>query len=210
MAHEKKSPCKELFVIGTNLSTQMEQLFSAELTPDVPIWKAVRVSMSIPLFFAAVKDRGNILVDGGVSWNYPIDLFDYTSFEPADNATLPIEHTKYDDDQIYNKETLGFRVDALDEIKAEKDHWRAPPREIDNFVDYAAALLGFILDSANKAHLHKNDWHRTVFIDSLGVKTTDFNLSDEQVATLVDSGVTCTQDYIKWFENPESGPINRV
>ncbi|HXK08522.1 MAG TPA: patatin-like phospholipase family protein [Vicinamibacteria bacterium] len=35
---------------------------------------AVRISMSIPFFFAAVKDddRHAVFVDGGVSWNYPI------------------------------------------------------------------------------------------------------------------------------------------
>lgn len=201
---------RELTVVGTNLSTQMEQLFSADDSPDVPIWHAVRISMSIPLFFAAVKDHGNVLVDGGVTWNYPIGLFDERPFLDNKKAIKPIKHTKYDDDNVYNKETLGFRVDTLDEIQAEKDSWRTPPREINNFVDYAAALIGFILDTANKAHLHKDDWDRTVFIDSGGVSTTEFSLSDDQVRKLVKSGEDYATKYFKWFENPENAPINRV
>lgn len=203
---------KELYVVGTNLSTQMEQLFCAEYTPDMPVWKAVRISMSIPLFFAAVKENSDILVDGGVTWNYPIDLFDDKMYKPAKKAEGKVTYTKYDEDHIYNKETLGFRVDTLDEIQAEKDSWRAPPRKIENIADYAAALLSFMLDMANKAHLHKNDWDRTVFIDALGVSATDFSLSDAQVAALVESGEKRTETYFEWFEDPNSkpAPLNRV
>ena len=198
-------------MIGTNLSTQMEQVYSAQDTPDVPIWRAVRISMSIPLFFASVEDEGDILVDGGVTWNYPIDLFDDKKFAPAANAAEAVKYpTKYDDSHIYNKETLGFRVDTKDEIKAEKAGWRAPPKSIENFVDYAGALIGFILDMASKAHLHENDWHRTVFIDGMGVGTTDFALSDKQVSDLVQSGKKGATDYFKWFEDQDNKPMNRV
>lgn len=201
---------RQLYVVGTNLSTQMEHVFSAEQTPDVPIWHAVRISMSIPLFFAAIRDRGDVFVDGGVTWNYPIDLFDDKKYEPSENAEGAITYTKYDDNHIYNKETLGFRVDTADEIQAEKDGWRTPPRSIDSFTDYAAALVGFIFDMATSVHLHENDWHRTVFIDSCGVRTTEFELSDDQVEGLVKSGEKHAKDYFKWFDNPESQPINRV
>ena len=65
---------KELTVIGSNISAETPQVFSADTTPDTPILYAVRISMSIPFFFAAVKDddRHAVFVDGGVSWNYPI------------------------------------------------------------------------------------------------------------------------------------------
>ena len=49
--------------------------------------QAVRISMSIPLFFEAVEygtdmanTATNILCDGGVMWNYPINIFDSTLF----------------------------------------------------------------------------------------------------------------------------------
>ena len=38
---------------------------------------AVRISMSLPLFFAAIRDpRGDVFVDGGLLNNFPIKLFD--------------------------------------------------------------------------------------------------------------------------------------
>jgi hypothetical protein len=51
-----------------------------------------------------------------------------------------------------------------------------------------------------------------VAIDAAGVRTTDFDISDEQVKQLVDNGKRFTADYLQWFNNPNSTPppINRV
>ena len=73
-------------------------------------------------------------------------------------------------------------------------------------------LVGFLIDSANKAHLHENDWHRTVFIDAAGVKAADLDLPDEKVRKLVDNGRTFTTRYFNWFEDPAADPppLNKV
>jgi NTE family protein len=214
-AAQPGSKYKELFVVSTNLSMQMPGIYSAESTPDFPIWQAVRISMSIPLFFAAVKQApgGQILVDGGVTWNYPLDLFDDKKYldNPAAGVS-PDYDTVYDTNHVYNKETLGFRVDTADEIKAEKDGWRLPPLEINDFFDYAKALVGYMGDMANKMHLHNNDWQRTIIIDAGGVKTTEFDLSDDKVKMLVQNGQQGADAYFQWFNNPNvsPSPINRV
>jgi NTE family protein len=53
-------------------------------------------------------------------------------------------------------------------------------------------------ESANKKHLHKNDWNRTIFIDTIGVKTTDFNLSKKKINDLIEEGKKGVKDYFKW------------
>lgn len=212
------SKCKELFVVGTNLSQQQPQVYSAETSPDFPVWEAVRISMSIPLFFAAVKlaNGSQVLVDGGVTWNYPLDLFDDKKYLIDPNAGIDPKEmgytTVYDDNHVYNKETIGLRVDTQDEIAAEKNSWHLPPQEIKDFFDYIKALVGFMNDMANKLHLHNNDWHRTIAIDAGGVKTTEFDLSDDKVNMLVNNGNDATREYFAWFNNPEAdpSPINRV
>ena len=206
---------KELFVVGTNLSMQMPAVYSADTTPDFPVWEAVRISMSIPLFFAAIKHApgSQIYVDGGVTWNYPLDLFDDKKYLVNQTAGVtPDYDSVYDSNHIYNKETLGFRVDTADEIKAEKDSWRLPPVEINDFFDYAKALVGYMGDMANKLHLHKNDWHRTVILDAAGVKATQFDLSDDTVKMLVQNGVQGAANYFQWFNDPNATPppINRL
>ncbi len=211
LAEDKPQQFRELYVVGSNLSLQLPQVFSAEKTPTLPIWQAVRISMSIPLFFASVRREEEVYVDGGVTWNYPINLFDDKKYDPAANAAnTPDYDTTASAAHVYNKETLGFRVDTKDEIKAVKESLRTPPKDIDNIFDYVKVLIGFMMESANKAHLHKNDWDRTVFIDAKGVRTTDFDLKDSQVDELVQSGRECAEAYFTWFKGATQEAINRV
>lgn len=206
---------RDLYVVGTDLSAQDCKIYSAESehTPNIPIWEAVRTSMSIPLVFMAMARKGKILVDGGVSYNYPIDIFDDVKYLSKKSAGLKTSYpTKYDKDDRYNKETLGLRVDTQDEIRWETDNWDIPDRKIDGFKDYMGALYGFFSEMANKAHLHKNDWHRTIFIDAKGVKTTDFDLKRKKIEELVQSGRKNTKKYLEWFNNsrPTEKPLNKI
>ena len=205
---------RDLYLVGTNLSLQLPLVLSIEHSPDCPLWFAARISMSIPLFFAAVVDgvEKRIWVDGGVSWNYPLDLFDDMRFKPAAKAAVKPDYTRYDDNHIYNKETLGFRLDTRDQIKAEKVGWNSPPQRIENILDYGRALVGFMNDMANRLHLHKNDWDRTIFVETGSIKTTQFDLSPDEIKMLIDNGSRGVRDYFQWFKDPKSDPppINRI
>jgi len=78
-ATQDNSPFRELFVVGTDLNLHQVRVFSYQTTPDVALADAVRISMSIPLYFGARELDGQIFVDGGVLWNYPIQIFDETT-----------------------------------------------------------------------------------------------------------------------------------
>lgn len=217
-AADNNAGFRELYVVGTNLSTRMEVLFSAENTPDCPLWHAVRASMSIPLFFTAVQDRGNVLVDGGVAWNYPIDLFDDRKYLPKEDHTKVSKDMKkdfglpttYGKEHVYNMQTLGFRITSKDVIDAEIRGWHKPCPPIDSFCEYAEALIEFILEMANRTHLHNNDWHRTVFLDAAGIRATDFDLTEPQIQMLLKNGKDGTTKYFDWFLEKKAEPINRV
>ena len=54
-----------------------------------------------------------IILDGGVTWNYPVDLFDDSAYlAPGDEAFCPaVDYpTKRSETHVYNKQTLGLRV----------------------------------------------------------------------------------------------------
>ncbi len=163
LAEKHPDRYRDLHIVGTNLSMQAEKVFSAERTPDIPVWLATRISMSIPLFFAAVACSDGMFVDGGVTWNYPIDLFDNKRYVSRPEAMRVPEHTVYDEYHVYNKESLGFRLATRDIIKAEKEDLAKSPVEIENIVSYLSVLMGYVLEMANSAHLHKDDWARTIF-----------------------------------------------
>jgi NTE family protein len=192
----------DLYLVGTNLSDQVSEIFSHEHTPDVEIRDATRMSMSIPLFFRCVRygtDR-DIMVDGGVAWNYPLNIFDNKTYLNNPQNGDPVEYNKAEG-YVFNHETLGFRLDTLKEIDLNKSNWANVPKDIDNILNYAMALVGFMHTMANKKHLHKNDWNRTIFIDTLDVNTTDFDLSRSKIDGLIESGKKGVLDYFDWRDN---------
>lgn len=215
----------ELYVIGTNLSTGFSEVFSAERHPDMPVVAAVRISMSIPLFFAAVRhgERDDVYVDGGVQNNYPVKLFDRQRYIDPQEAEASRRTDYYNRENarfllkrpgrspyVYNRQTLGLRLDTAEEIAMFRHH--EPPRgkPIKSFSDYARALLGALLQVQENQHLHSDDWQRTLYINTLDVGATDFHLSDEKKAALLEQGITGAENYFRWFEDPAERPVNRV
>ena len=219
---------KSLYFVGTNLSTSFSEVFSAEHTPRVCIADAVRISMSIPLVFAAERGtRGDVYVDGGVLNNYPIKLFDRdkyligsSNFKKTsyyDTINRQVKRQMKDrsvSEYVYNEETLGFRLDTKEEIAMFRDHAEPTRRTINNFFDYVRAFAYTILEAQQSMHLHSDDWNRTIYIDTLGVNTTDFDLSDANKRALIKSGKTGTAEYFAWYDkdmlgNPVSKPSSK-
>jgi NTE family protein len=81
---------KDLYITGTSLNKQKAVVFSYESYPKMKVKDAVRISVSIPLYFEPVyidslgktfdhprQNQGfDMMVDGGVLENFPIHIFD--------------------------------------------------------------------------------------------------------------------------------------
>lgn len=222
----KNSGRPELHVIGTNLSTGYLEVFSIERHEDMALIDAVRISMSIPLFFASVKygSSENIYVDGGVLQNYPVKLFDrekYIDMTTESEAARSVDYYNRENasfllDQpdrspyVFNKQTLGIRLDTQKEIALFRYGEVGAANKIENFFDYAGALISAVMNAQENQHLHCDDWHRTIYINTLDVKTTDFKIKKEKKIALIDEGIKGTEAYFKWFEDPKENPINRI
>ncbi len=217
---EAKKP--DLYVYGTNLSTHFSEVFSIERTPNMPIVDAVRISMSLPVFFASVRnDRNDVLVDGGVLVNYPVKLFDREKYLDAESLSTHADRIKYTEQNaeflethpgrspyVYNKETLGFRLDSKKEVATFR--YNEPVvNKIDHFFEYAQALIKTILESQSNTHIQSEDWPRTIYIDTMGVSTTEFSLDDNKKKALEESGKNGATEYFKWYDDPANNPINR-
>jgi len=191
----------ELYLVGSNLSRQRREVYSAERrhSPEMAVVDAVRASMSIPLFFASVRNRADdVLVDGGLTWNYPVNLFDDKRYVEEREQGLPIAYAAHER-HVFNAETLGFRLDTTAELQANLSDWNNEPYDIDNIVHYAWALLGFVRAVANKQHLHKNDWARTIFVDvGNEVRFNDFGLTAEQTDFLARRGRDGVRAWARW------------
>jgi NTE family protein len=201
---------KDLYLAVTNLSTGFSEVCSAEHTPRMRVADAARMSMSIPLFFRAIRNtRRDVYVDGGVLRNFPVKLFDrekylerkrkhavVTEYYQDFNEQKPKSSSPY----RYNKETLGFRLDTRQEVAMFRDGAEPPVRDINDFFDYSKALISTLMAVQNDVHLHSDDWQRTVYIDTLGVGTTDFDLDDATKQALMEAGKAGVEAYFDWYD----------
>ena len=167
----------DLHVVATDLSVQMSQVFSAASSPDVAIADAVRMSMSIPLFFAAVTDAGSVYVDGGVVWNYPVEIFDGDEPDMA---------------------TLGLRLVGPPKPPP-------TPAKVGNVPEYVKALYESILEVQSDYYERTAaDVARTIPIDDLGLLATDFTITRAQKLALIAQGSSATRAFLAGATDPAS------
>lgn len=66
---------KKLILSTTCLNTQSICYLSYENYPDLPLCIAIRMSISVPIYFTPVKYKNKIYVDGACIDNFPVHLF---------------------------------------------------------------------------------------------------------------------------------------
>ena len=71
--HQKTK--KNFTIVGTNVSKSRVEYLNHMTRPNMPLWLAIRISTSIPLFYKPVQYDGDTYVDGGLLYNFPIHLY---------------------------------------------------------------------------------------------------------------------------------------
>ena len=157
----------ELVITGTCVNKKNVTYFNHKDYPDLPIRLAVRMSMSIPYIFSAVKFGNDMYVDGGTLNNYPIWYF-----------------------PDYHK-TIGFKL-----IDESENNNNETYNSVNNILDFTELLVDAIYQRMEKLHVKKDYWKRTVAISNLGVKTTEFDISKEKKEALVHEGYVKTIKFL--------------
>jgi NTE family protein len=185
----RKLGFRDLYIVVSNLSRRRAEVFSAEATPDTPVADAVRISMSIPLFFEALRydgrnfGEGDLYVDGGLYDNFPTHIFDDPSFA---RGNLRFR-------QGVNGETLGLYV--LPE-RCDLGRQDNEGRGLLDFID-------LILDNLYASHQvtpydnSRVDQRRTICIRDCGISPTNFNLGPEDASyrALYEAGYQAVREF---------------
>lgn len=66
---------KQLKVVVSNVTDETYEVWDANTMPDMPVARAIMASCAIPLIFPPVAHNGKLYVDGGMYYNFPIDIF---------------------------------------------------------------------------------------------------------------------------------------
>lgn len=190
----QKHGFKDFFCTGTNLSLQRVEVFSHLTTPKMQVSTAVRISMSIPLYFEAVfldsamnavkpkkYNRENVYVDGGLLANYPLNIFDSCPRKPS--LSLPCKTA------IPNYETLGIKLERPDQLlQNESGLTGQAPYQISNIKGYVSALYNLVLESLNEVPAGSDEPKRTVYVNTSDITPRVRKLPVNEKETLVHNG----------------------
>ncbi len=154
---------------------------------ELDVALAVRMSMSIPVFFEPVRfvneatGRTHVIVDGGMLSNYPVWLFDCDDGEPPEWPTFGLLLVE-PKPQI----PIGERLPA--------------PRMAGSgpgaVIDYVKALAQTMMEAHDRLYVEQANYARTIPIPTLGVGTTEFELPRERALALYDSGRWAAEKFL--------------
>jgi predicted acylesterase/phospholipase RssA len=158
------------------------------MDPDhLDVADAVRMSMSIPVFFepytVRVLGREVVLVDGGMLSNFPVWVFDSDGI--PDWPTFGVK--------VVDPDPKRVSPGALPEVQVGRS-------ALDDPIRYLLGLVGTMTDAQDKIYLERDTFVRTITISNLGVQATDFNLSRDTSEALYDAGQDATTTFLETWD----------
>jgi NTE family protein len=186
--HKNRRPFKDLYITGTDMTTQSTVIFSYENTPNMEVAKAVLISISIPLYFESVNmeiegitnNNKHVFSDGGIMFNYPLELFDDDKYGDLDEDGI-------------NRHTLGAKFISKTVVNP-----------VNNIVDYIESLFKTLLRAQDELFkFDANGRERSIEIETCSINTTDFNIKvgDNDYKCLYTEGKKATKEYLNIFSN---------
>jgi NTE family protein len=157
------------------------------LDPDkLEVALAVRMSMSIPIFFEPVRIENqktnweHVLVDGGMLSNFPVWLFD--------------------SDGVPDWPTFGLllvepspRTPITERIpKPERS-----PKGVRGLVQLLSGMLHTMMEAHDRMYVQKEQFARTIGIPTLGVGTTEFGITRDRALELYESGRSAAAEFLE-------------
>jgi NTE family protein len=143
---------------------------------------AVRMSTSVPFFFEPVKLRNPTtleeiwMVDGGLLSNFPVEIFDREHGNPP------------------RWPTFGIKLSA-------RRGSQAVQFKVENTFDLARSIILTMNSFYDQMHVDDPSvLARTIFIDTLGVKSTDFGLGRETADRLFENGRSAAEAFLSTWD----------
>jgi NTE family protein len=196
-AGEKDVYQYKLQVVASDVTTRKMLILPKDapllgLRPDrLKVAKAVRMSMSVPIYFEPVLIGGpdgvkHVIVDGGLLSNYPIRLFD-SEGDPA----WP---------------TFGLHLVNAFQVTGLTDRFPPLKRAVGKsglaLGSYLLSLALTALEGQDWTYIEQADFARTIPIPTLGVGMLDFNIKQARKDALYQAGRDACEKFLSSWDFP--------
>ena len=161
------------------------------VSPDyVPVALAVSMSMSIPIFFEPVPlvnqytSREHTIVDGGLLSNFPVWLLDARPGQERKRPTFGLRLVENDASPGDPEPDPTLSSEFLSMLKRSET------------LGYFWSVVDTMMAAHDRYYIEKTKFDKTIEIDSKGVGTTEFKLSNERKEDLYKSGVQKAERFL--------------
>jgi NTE family protein len=158
-------------------------------SPDeLEVAYAVRMSMSIPIFFEPVRlenkltNHEHVIVDGGMLSNFPVWLFDCEDEATPDWPTFGLLLVEPDP-----KVPISERIPVPEQA----------PHGVRGLVNLLSSMLHTMMEAHDRLYLEKAQYARTIPIPTLGVGTTEFDITKDRAEALYESGRAAAEKFLQ-------------
>jgi len=159
---------RDLVVVATDIRTRRPAVFSKATTPDLPVARAVRFSMGIPVLFDYQRYGDMILVDGEILAN-----------------------------QVLVTESLAGPTPVVVFQVGSQQRTAVPdPKNRFRVSDYFMQLADAFVLALSSKRLNPWAWQHTILIDTGPIPPIKFNLSLAEKKTLVECGYATTLEIL--------------
>lgn len=139
---------KKVTLVTTCLTTRETVYLNYETFPDLKVYHAIRLSISIPLLFSCPEFKGKRYTDGSVSMDYPIK---------------------------YYHDTYGHTNDVIGMIMTKVNLYEQDKHDIETIEDFVKSVFNCFMKKINKLEIG-NYKDRTIVIDTGDFSSIDFNI----------------------------------
>ena len=162
------------------------------IDPDeLSVARAVRMSMSIPIFFEPVSitngktNREHVIVDGGMLSNFPVWLFDCEADEVPTWPTFGLLLV-----EPHPQTPIGARLPAPERV----------PHGLGGLFKYVKAMADTMMEAHDRLYVEKANFARTIPIPTLGIGTTEFDITPSRKEALYQSGRDAAAQFLETWD----------
>lgn len=204
--HINKLRLQQLSLIATDITDQRVLVLNERTAPKLPLIEAVRMSMGIPFVWKEVTWKqawgqyhgqdivGHQVVDGGLLSNFPMRYLLEERFRQKDGELGPIDG---------DARPLGFLLDGQkvmpDLPDIQESTWLVESLPV---VRLTSQLLDTLMDSWDRDSLRQyapgeQEKRYVCRIGTKGIGSLEFDLPDERLSALVNSGHCAMKEFFK-------------
>lgn len=151
----------DCYIAVVTILGRKRKVLTKDSHPDLPVWKAVRMSCTIPFIFPYQLLDNVAVTDGGLITS----VFDIFPDRPRDIVAL---RPRADD---------GLRKTVQDFAEERLFLW-----------NYLKILAEYLLDAVDNQHVPDMEWNRTIIIPTFELGSFNFNLKPDQIQKLIQYG----------------------